>query len=138
MSVDIVVFLRDDQLPSGKQLQAALDEIGTQIILDETDDLRAHTGFLPATHKGEPSGFEWSYGQVSDYFGSEPPAGLADRGNVVNFVLHSDMRELYCALATAAALAKTSDGLMLDDESGDLVTWQTIFEAAASVESGLG
>ncbi len=39
MSVDSFVFLRDERLPSVREWQQALDQAGTGIVIDPTDDI---------------------------------------------------------------------------------------------------
>ena len=48
MSMELFVFLCDDRLPSRDEWQRALDAYATGIELVGIDDLRSHSGFLPA------------------------------------------------------------------------------------------
>jgi hypothetical protein len=137
MSVDSFFFLRDDRLPTVSQWQGALDRAGTGIILEDVGDLRDHTGYLPATHRGHPSGFEWYYGPLADNFGGEPPDGLADRGHAINCVTHSDLRELVCGLIACSVLIQGADGLFLDEESEQVVGADAALEKATALESQL-
>ncbi len=121
MSVDSFFFVRDAKLPTIPQWQAALDRAGVGIVLDDVGDLRKHTGYLPATHRGHPSGFEWFYGPLADNFGGDPPDGLDGREHVINCVTHSDMRELVCGLVACSVLSQLADGVFLDEESGGLL-----------------
>src|SRR5258708_19373543 len=102
-------------MPTLGQWQLALDRANTGMVLEDVCDLREHTGYLPVTHRGHESGFEWFYGTVADNFGSNPPRGIEGRGHVALFVTHSDMRELFCAGFSAAILAQLPDGLVLDE-----------------------
>jgi hypothetical protein len=104
MSVDSFFFVRDAKLPTIPQWQAALDRAGVGIVLEDVGDLRTHTGYLPATHRGHPSGFEWFYGPLADNFGGDPPEGLDGREHVINCVTHSDMRELVCGSVACSVL----------------------------------
>jgi hypothetical protein len=47
MSVEIIVFIRDKELPNRDEWQLAIDEAGIGLHLDQFS-LREHTGFLPA------------------------------------------------------------------------------------------
>ena len=129
MSVDTFVFLRDDRLPSRAEWQTALDIEDACITLDTVDDLREFSGYWPAKFDGHDSGFEWLYGPVADTFG-ELPEGAGDRRHAVDFVTHSDMRELVCALFAAGVLAKLADGLFFDEESASLVSGERAIEIA--------
>jgi hypothetical protein len=68
MSVDSFFFVRDDKLPTIQQWQTALDQAEVGIVLEDVGDLRTQTGYLPGTHRGNPSGFEWFYWPVADNF----------------------------------------------------------------------
>jgi hypothetical protein len=52
MSVDTFVFIRDENLPTMRQWQAALDRADTGIALESIEDLRVHIGYLPANYRG--------------------------------------------------------------------------------------
>jgi len=135
MSIDAFVFLRDENLPTVQQWQAALDQADTGITLDSIDDLSGHSGYFPVKHRSHDSGFEWYYGPLAENFGGTPPEGLGGRGHVVNFVLHSDMRELACAMISGAVLADIADGLVLDEETGSLIGGLQALTAARLIEN---
>lgn len=137
MSVDTYVFLRDENLPTVREWQSALDRANTGIVLDLIDDLRTHMGYLPAQYQGEESGFEWYYGPLAECFGGVPPEGLGDRGHVINLVLHSDMRELACAMVSGAVLATIASGLVYDEESGSVISGDMALTAARSIADNL-
>ena len=134
MSVDTFIFLNDDRLPSRDQWQAALDAENIKITLDEVDDLRDFSGYWPAKFDGHDSGFEWFYGPATETFG-ELPSGVGERDHAVNFVTHSDMRELACAMLVAGVLARLTDGKLLDEESDELVNGERALEIAREIAS---
>lgn len=134
MSVDSFFFVRDGKLPTIPQWQAALNQAGVGILLEDVGDLRTHTGYLPATHRGEPSGFEWFYGPLADNFGGDPPQGLDGREYVINCVTHSDMRELVCGSVACAVLTQLADGMFLDEESGGLLNPEEALNQALAME----
>ena len=133
MSVDNFVFLRCDRLPTRESLQSALDAAQTGITLDPIKDLRAHSGYWPAKFKGHESGFEWMFGPIADTFG-EKLDNIGDRDSAVVFSTFSDIRELACALYVAGTLAKISDGLVYDEEVGDVTTSENMLDAAREIE----
>jgi hypothetical protein len=122
-------------LPTVAQWQAALDAAGVGIVLEDVGDLRKHTGYLPATHRGKSSGFEWYYGTVAENFGGDASDGLAGRGHVINCVTHSDLGELVCGLIACSVLSQIADGLFLDVESGGLVDANQALQIALGIES---
>ncbi|MGD9724605.1 MAG: hypothetical protein AB7O59_25090 [Pirellulales bacterium] len=132
MSVDTLVFLRDEQLPSFESWQQALAAAG--IALEKIDDLRAHAGFIPAQFKGHESGFEWYLDESEGVF-DEMPAAVAGRPYLASLVTHSDMRELVCAMYSAAALATLADGLVWDEEHDTFITGEQFWKVAQQVEA---
>jgi hypothetical protein len=134
MSVDSFFFVRDAKLPTILQWQAALDRAGVGIVLEDVGDLRKHTGYLPATHRGHPSGFEWFYGPVAENFGGEPPDGLDGQEHVINCVTHSDMRELVCGSVACSVLLQLADGMFFDEESGGLLGPEEALAQALAME----
>ena len=135
MSVDSFFFVRDDKLPTIQQWQAALDEAGVGIMLEDVGDLRKHSAYLPATHRGQPSGFEWYYGPIAENFGDDPPDGLDGREYVINCVTHSDMRELVCGSVACSVLLQLADGVYFDEDSGNLLDPAEALAQALSMES---
>jgi hypothetical protein len=135
MSVDSFFFVRDEKLPTISQWQAALDQAGVGIVLEDVGDLREHTGYLPATHRGHPSGFEWFYGPLADHFGGDPPDGLDGREHVVNCVTHSDMRELVCGSVACSVLLELADGVYFDEESESVMDPLAALAQALAMES---
>src|SRR3954462_2078684 len=134
MSVDSFFFVRDAKLPTIPQWQAALDRAGVGIVLEHVGDLRKHTGYLPATHRGHPSGFEWYYGPLAETIGGDPPDGLDGREHVINCVTHSDMRELVCGSVACSVLLQLADGTFLDEESGGLLGPEESLAQALAME----
>ena len=132
MSVDTLLFVRE-QLPTVNEWQAALDSAGINIKLDpEVDELPAFTGYLPAVFDDQPSGFEFYFDTAENAFGDRPDA-TGDRTHVVTFATHSDIRELVCALYAAATLAKITDGLLFDEDSGNFVDSDRILAMANDI-----
>jgi hypothetical protein len=134
MSVNSFFFVHDAKLPTIPQWQAALDLAGVGIVLEDVGDLRTHTGYLPANHRGQPSGFEWFYGPLGDNYSGNLPTGLSGRGHVINCVTHSDMRELVCGLVACSVLSLLADGVFLDEESGGLLHPSAALARSLSLE----
>lgn len=138
MSVDTLVFLRDDRLPSVKDWQAALDAAQTGIEIDPTvSDLREHSGYLPVTHQHHESGFEWYYGSVREQFDDDPPTELGDRSHVAILVTHDDMRELVSAMLAAAVLAQITDGRTYDEQGENIIDGDAALQEANSIAAEL-
>ena len=134
MSVDSFFFIRDDRLPTVQQWQSALDSAGVGIVLGNIGDLRKHSGYLPAKRRELTTGFEWVYGSLAETYGGDPLEGLGDRGHVIDVITHSRMDELVCGIYAVAVLAQLTDGLYLDEDSGELVTGAAALEIARKIE----
>src|SRR5688500_7153276 len=78
VSVNVFVFL-GGHLPSPSEWQAELDRLGINLRLDEGINPSTHSGYWPALVDGEPSGFEFYSGGVTDVFGTPAPTGIGDR-----------------------------------------------------------
>jgi hypothetical protein len=70
---DIERFGTADERVRIEQWQAALDRAETGIVLDNVGDLREQFGYVPVTHRGHASGFEWFYTTVQEFFDGDPP-----------------------------------------------------------------
>ncbi len=134
MSVNTFFFVRDARMPTILQWQTELDQAAMGIVLENVGELCTHKGYLPATHRGHQSGFEWYYGPLVETFGDDPPDGLDGRRHAINCVTHSDMRELACALAACSVLAQLADGMFYEEESGGLVDPAAAMAEAQSAE----
>jgi hypothetical protein len=137
MSVEKLFVLRDDRLPTIHEWQAALDRANSGIVLEDVGDLRNYSGYLPVTHHGHPSGFEWYYWPVDDEFFDDEDE-LGDRTHVIDCVTHSDLREYACGLIACAILAQAADGLFYDDESNQVVPPAIALEKGRRIGSELG
>jgi hypothetical protein len=135
MSIECYYFLRGEKLPSVSQWQAALNEAGADIVLDDVGDLRTHTGYIPVIYRGQPSGFEWFFGPLEENYCGIAPDGIGDRAHVINCVTHSDMRELVCGLVACAVLSRLADGVFLNDESGQVISAEQALLEARKTES---
>ena len=134
MSYDTCVFLNDDRLPAWRELQRALDELGAGLVLDDVNDLRAHTGFWPMKHKGHDSGAEWFYDSVAEAL-HDVPEETGGRTHMVSLVTHSEMRELVCAMYVAAALVKFTDGVGYDPQEAASFTIEEALASAREAEA---
>ena len=133
MSVDTFVFLPEGRLPTVAEWQNALDDAGVGVVLEDVGDLRTHTGYIPATLKGRPSGFEWLSGTVDEIFGEEPEE-LSEHPEACCFTTRSDVGELVCALYSAAVISRSGGGLIYDEEEDSFVGADPVFTIAREIE----
>lgn len=122
MSVDLMVFLKREKLPTRGRWQKAIDAEGLGLSLDEVDTF-SHTGFWPAKLNGKDSGFEYLFGNSEPQDTDDDPEELTrvidDRDCAATFTIHGSLDELQAASIAAAALAKISDGVFVDPQSGE-------------------
>jgi hypothetical protein len=133
VSVDIFVFMREQDLPSTSRWQAALDGLDVGLQLDATPDPATHSGYWPVKTSAQVSGFEYFAGPLADAFGAQPPVEVEDRDFVVDLVTHSDMQELRSAMYAACALALECNGVIVDGESGTVMTTAELRTQANSI-----
>ena len=126
MSVDLFVFIHDENLPSRDEWQRAIESADIDLVLDEFE-AREHTGFLPAQLRGESTGFEYYCGSVQEMFGEQPPE-IGDRDCVVSFVLHGDTTELNAAMLAAAVLTKHAGGVFYDPQGDEFAEGDGVFD----------
>jgi hypothetical protein len=134
MSVDLLVFLKREKLPTRDDWQRAIDGEGFDLTLDDVDTL-SHTGFWPAKLNGKNCGFEYSFEKNEplelDDEPLEPDAmtdAIADRDYCVTFTIHGSVDELQAASVAGAVLAKSTDGVFVDPQSGEFATGAGAFQ----------
>jgi hypothetical protein len=138
MSAELYVLAKRSQLPSLPEWQGALDQSAFSIKLDPSVNLLDHSGFLPCTYKGAPTGFELSIGSGSGLMESYPE--LQSRTEhldaVATFSWGGDINQCVSAVCSAAVLTQLSHGLMYDPQEGQSFDGsQAILQARQVVES---
>jgi hypothetical protein len=84
MSVDLMVYLRREKLPTRDSWQQAIDAQGIELKLDDADTI-THTGYWPAKLNGKECGFEYSFDKaepldVAETVDVVEPRGRTDSG----------------------------------------------------------
>lgn len=139
MSVDLIVYLRRSAMPAPSAWQEAIDVMGLPVELDHDFDPDTFSGFLPCKLRSIVSGFEYFASRLSPAEAAEAGAPLGCDFSVT-LVTHSDLNEFACSAVAAGALAQTSDGLLVDPQSGEsfsapnAMAWAA--ERIAEVEQG--
>jgi len=126
MSVHVCVFLCDHQLPDREQWQAAIDDAGVDLKLDDCSP-RQHVGFWPVHMEGKECGFEYAFDAAPESGDDlQQLFGLRDR--MVELTWHSSQDDMRAAMLAAACLAKLVDGVFLDPQSGEFAVGAKAFE----------
>lgn len=119
MSYTTEVLVPNGSMPSPDKWADAIRAAGFDLELYRDFEVGAHSGFLPCTYKGLPSGFELFF----------------EAGGAVSFVTHSDMSEAISAAIAAGVLCEMTGGKLIDNgdeppiEATAAVTWARNTEA---------
>jgi hypothetical protein len=123
MSYDLIVYLRNIEMPTPAAWQARVGQASFSfpIELSQDFDPRAMTGFLPVKVDGFTAGFEYYFTPASEEELVEVGEnGKADKA-VLFCALHNQFRELIAAFAAASMLASLAGGLLVDPQSGEKI-----------------
>ena len=117
MSVEVLIHVAADRMPSPQEWQAAIATGGFPVSIDTDFDVEKFSGFLPCTYKDLPAGFEYRYSLIEPHElrGLGVPENLPIQ---VALVTHSSFVELATSTIAAAILAHLTDGLLVDTEEG--------------------
>lgn len=118
MSISRSVYLRRTKMLVPEAWAEAIRAAGFPVTMDTDFDVERHSGFLPCRYDDREGGFEYSFSTVAES-GETPDIG--DRDVCVSFVTHSSMRELATAVVAAAVLCAETDGVLHDEEAGELI-----------------
>ncbi len=132
MSVELHVYCKKGVLPPPEAWQKAIATAGFKVELDVDFDPISFTGFLPATYRGKPGGFEYF---VEDADPEEGPEDLGKRDTVVMFLTHSDMRELATSVIAACVLTTMTEGILVDLQAGEEMTAAEALDWAREMEN---
>lgn len=132
MSMEISVTTNRTRLPSVRAWQDALDALQFPFRLD-TFEWNEVSGFLPVSFGTNATGFELYVDKVAEVAGQFGESIPEDHDCAVSFRFGGDPNELKAAMCAATALAKVSNGLFLDPDSGDCLTPDEAIEAAKEV-----
>lgn len=108
--------------------------------MDTDFAIESHSGFLPCTYAGAPAGFEYFFSTVAE-MELEPgnvTAAIGDRDVGISLVTHASMRELATAVIAAAVLCTIADGVVQDEESGEITDAEAALADARAILSELG
>jgi len=117
MSFDLIVYLQRDRMPTPAAWQDAIAAAGFPVLIDQDFDPDTFAGFLPCKYKGNISGFEYHSGRLSEEDAKELEVGDADFS--VTFVVHEGHNEMQTALSAASALCVSSNGILVNPQSGE-------------------
>jgi len=120
MSVELIVYLRREQLPTSDNWQQAIVADGIHLQLEQLDT-GTQTGFWPVKLDGADCGFEYSFNRIDADEPEEILETIGDRDHRATFVIHSSMNDCRAASFAASVLAKIANGVFSDPQSGELI-----------------
>jgi hypothetical protein len=121
MSLDIYVFLSKTRLPSAKTWQAALNDLGTSIVLDDSFDPLHDRGFVPCKFGTAATGFEFLLDASEDLLRANRQLANHVRPDDVCavFTWGGDLKECAAAVSAAASLTAVAEGIMYDPQEDE-------------------
>lgn len=122
MSVELHIFLQKSRLPTRGAWQQELQRYGFPVLLQAGFDPQRDSGFRPATYRNVPAGFEY-YAYPSrdvEVLNQNPHIAslLGNRDLCATFRWGTELSGMSAALASAASLAKLSDGIYYYPDDG--------------------
>ncbi len=136
MSISRTVYLRRDDLLDPKSWAEAIRAAGFPMELDADFEVETFSGFLPCRYEGKSAGFEYYFAtRDAEDFG---PPEIGDRDVAISFVTHSSMRELVTAVIAAATLCEKTNGILVDEESGDRIPARAALADARELIASVG
>src|SRR5688572_27971977 len=118
MSVELVVYLRRDQLPTRDGWQAVLDAEGIDLRFNDVNTV-TQTGFWPMKLGAVDCRFEYWFDRIEDEEPDEILGALGDRDHRATFVFHSSLDDCRAASFPASVLAKLANGILYDPQGGE-------------------
>jgi hypothetical protein len=139
MSRSQSAFLDRSDVPSRRDLQAAVDALGFKVTLDDTYVPMKSSGYLPCTFDGEDSGFTMKFLEVDSSAPRPEPlrAVLGGRDVEITFHWSGDPREVCCAMAVGAALVKSFRAIVYATGDDVLRSGEDLVAAARQAASAL-
>ncbi len=127
MSISRTVYVRRENMLTPKVWAEAIRAAGFPMEMDADFDVEHFSGFLPCRYDGQGSGFEYFFSTLAEMKadnGDDESFAIPDVGDReigVSFVTHSSMRGLATAVVAAAVLCAQADGVLYDEEAGELI-----------------
>jgi len=143
MAVVMSLFVNATRMASPADWAKAIRSSGFDVDLDSDFDPASFSGFLPCKYGSEDAGFEYLRESVNkEALPDHVSVQVAERDTMINFVTHSDLRELATSMVASAVLCSISDGVLWETEADEVVTSSRALDWArsgeASVKAALG
>lgn len=138
MSVVLAVFLNRSSMPSPADWAKAIRSNGFDMEMDSDFDPASFSGFLPCKYGASDAGFELFTEAVSDSELDEHVAAqIGRRDTRIDFVTHSELRELATSMIASAVLCAISDGVLWETEADEIIPASRALEWARTEEANV-
>ena len=137
MSMELLVFLSMDAAPNVQKWNAALAERKLPVKITETVNLTEHSGFLPMTLDGNPTGLYFLNEDYSELAASIPSLTKPPFANTVVYSLGygGDFKEGAVVFFAAAALVEEFRGVAFETQAGQFMGAPELVEAAKQLQA---
>lgn len=114
MSLELYAFV--NALPDRQGWQLTIDEVGGDLKLDPTLDVRRDSGFWPCQLRGRSSGFELSMVGAAEVLQDQPSlkTRVGTRSHVMCFRWGGELAECACVLGATLALVHAFGAVVYD------------------------
>jgi hypothetical protein len=138
MSVVMSLFVNRSRMASPADWAKAIRASGFDMEMDSDFDPDSFTGFLPCKYVGVDAGFEYFREAVNtSELADHVAAQVGERDTMINFVTHSELRELATSLIASAVLCAISGGVLWDTEGDELIPASRALDWARSGEASV-
>lgn len=113
--------LSDRQLNTMAEWQHAIDAEGFPLKLSDERSIEKLNGFLPASLRGERTGFECNHWPAANFIRDLSDVEFGHEWKyVLAFRWRGDFDELRAAWIAGSAYARATDGIVFDDQEGKI------------------
>ena len=133
MSMELIVILAAAHAPDTSSWNQALSSAKVPATITYPADLLRHTGFLPVTVNGNPTGFEFSRSENFSELAAHYPAVAelkVGKPVVYSLIYHGDFQECAAVFYSASVLVSKFGGVALETQAGVLLNESELIDGA--------
>ena len=122
MSVVISLFVDRSRMASPADWAKAIRSSGFDMDMDSNFDPESFAGLLRCKYGGHEAGFEYFREAVNkEDLPAHVSVAVAERDTMIDFVTHSNLKQLATSLIASAVLCAMSDGVLWETDADELV-----------------
>jgi hypothetical protein len=131
------VYLNSGDIPARKALQAALDQLGFKLVLDDSVEPLKTKGYLSCTLDREDAGFDLRFKKAEEDLYPGIKSELGSRDVAMSLRWAGDPREELAALAVCAALVGKFGAIAHEPEQDKLLSLDHLLARARKAAASL-